>query len=105
VIEAAIAVAELIAEPTPESKYSVQPEGVQEVVADKGYQQQRSRAEPDRALGTGSAGRREGCGLRQPAADSRQLPQDSGLSTQFDDFACHESCGQNFQDLVGNSLS
>jgi transposase len=37
VIEAAIAVAELIAEPTPEGAYSVHPEGVQEVVADKGY--------------------------------------------------------------------
>jgi transposase len=37
VIEAAIAVAELIAEPTPEGEYSVHPDGVQEVVADKGY--------------------------------------------------------------------
>jgi len=37
VIEAAIAVAELIAEPTPEGEYCVHPEGVQEVVADKGY--------------------------------------------------------------------
>ena len=37
VIEAAIAVAELIAEKTPEGKYEVHPDGVQEVVADKGY--------------------------------------------------------------------
>ena len=37
VIEAAIAVAELIAEPTPEGEYCVHPNGVQEVVADKGY--------------------------------------------------------------------
>ena len=37
VIEAAIAVAELIVEKTPEGKYEVNPEGVQEVVADKGY--------------------------------------------------------------------
>jgi transposase len=37
VIEAAIAVAELIAEPTPEGEYSVHLDGVREVVADKGY--------------------------------------------------------------------
>ena len=37
VIEAGIAVAGLIAEPTPEGKFEVHPEGVQEVVADKGY--------------------------------------------------------------------
>jgi transposase len=37
VIEAAIAVAALIAEPTPEGEYCVHPDGVQEVVADKGY--------------------------------------------------------------------
>ena len=37
VVEAAIAVAELIAEPTPQGEYCVHPEGVQEVVADKGY--------------------------------------------------------------------
>jgi transposase len=37
VMEAGIAVAGLIAEPTPEGKYEVHPEGVQEVVADKGY--------------------------------------------------------------------
>lgn len=37
VIEAGIAVAGLIAEPTAEGKYEVHPEGVQEVVADKGY--------------------------------------------------------------------
>jgi transposase len=37
VIEAAIAVAELIAEPTPQGKYGVHSDGVQEVVADKGY--------------------------------------------------------------------
>jgi transposase len=37
VIEAALAVAELIAEPTPGGEYPVHPEGVQEVVADKGY--------------------------------------------------------------------
>src|SRR5450631_349574 len=37
VIEAAIAVAELIAERTPEGEYEVHPDGVQEVVADKGY--------------------------------------------------------------------
>src|SRR5208282_3425509 len=37
VIDAAIAVAELIAEKTPEGKYEVHPDGVQEVVADKGY--------------------------------------------------------------------
>src|SRR5271165_124929 len=37
VIEAAVAVAELIAERTPEGEYEVNPDGVQEVVADKGY--------------------------------------------------------------------
>ena len=37
VIDAAIAVADLIAEKTPESEYEVHPDGVQEVVADKGY--------------------------------------------------------------------
>jgi transposase len=37
VIDAAIAVADLIAEKTPEGKYEVHPDGVQEVVADKGY--------------------------------------------------------------------
>jgi hypothetical protein len=37
VIEAAIAVADLIAENTPEGEYEVHPDGVQEVVADKGY--------------------------------------------------------------------
>src|SRR6266568_6180342 len=37
VIEAGIAVAGLIAEKTPAGKYEVHPEGVQEVVADKGY--------------------------------------------------------------------
>jgi transposase len=37
VIEAGLAIADLIAEKTPEGKYEVHPEGVQEVVADKGY--------------------------------------------------------------------
>ena len=37
VIDAALAVAELIDEKTPEGKYEVHPDGVQEVVADKGY--------------------------------------------------------------------
>jgi transposase len=37
VIEAGVAVAELIAETTPEGKYEVHPGGVEEVVADKGY--------------------------------------------------------------------
>jgi transposase len=37
VIDAAIAVADLIVEKTPEGKYEVHPDGVQEVVADKGY--------------------------------------------------------------------
>src|SRR5580704_15777282 len=37
VIEAAVAVAEWIAETTPEGEYEVHPDGVQEVVADKGY--------------------------------------------------------------------
>jgi len=37
VIDAAIAVADLIAEKTPEDKYEVHHDGVQEVVADKGY--------------------------------------------------------------------
>lgn len=37
VIEAAVAVAGLIAEATPEGTYEVDPEGVREVVADKGY--------------------------------------------------------------------
>lgn len=37
VIEAGVAVADLIDEKTPEGKYEVHPEGVQEVVADKGY--------------------------------------------------------------------
>lgn len=37
VIEAGIAVADLITEKTPEGTYEVHPEGVQEVVADKGY--------------------------------------------------------------------
>jgi transposase len=35
--EAAVAVAELMAEQTPEGEYPVNPEGVEEVVADKGY--------------------------------------------------------------------
>jgi len=37
VIEAGLAVADLIAEKTPEGTYEVHPEGVQELVADKGY--------------------------------------------------------------------
>lgn len=37
VMEAGIAVADLIEEKTPEGQYEVHPEGVQEVVADKGY--------------------------------------------------------------------
>jgi transposase len=37
VIEAGIAVAGLIAEKTPEGKFEVHPEGLEEVVADKGY--------------------------------------------------------------------
>ena len=37
VTDAAIAVADLIAEKTPEGKYEVNPDGVREVVADKGY--------------------------------------------------------------------
>ena len=37
VTDAAIAVADLIAEKTPEGKYAVDPNGVPEVVADKGY--------------------------------------------------------------------
>ena len=37
VIDAALAVADLIAEKTPEGKYEVHPDGVREVVADKGY--------------------------------------------------------------------
>jgi len=37
VMDAAIAVADLITEKTPEGEYEVHPEGVQEVVADKGY--------------------------------------------------------------------
>lgn len=37
VMEAGMAVADLIEEKTPEGKYEVHPEGVQEVVADKGY--------------------------------------------------------------------
>jgi len=37
VIEAGIAVADLIAEKTPEGMYEVHPEGVEEVVGDKGY--------------------------------------------------------------------
>lgn len=37
VIKAAITVAELVAQQTPEGEYPVHPEGVQEVVADKGY--------------------------------------------------------------------
>jgi transposase len=37
VIEAAIAVTDLIAEKTPEGEYAVHPDGVPEVVADKGY--------------------------------------------------------------------
>jgi transposase len=37
VCEAGMAVAGLIAEPTPEGEYKVHPEGMQEVVADKGY--------------------------------------------------------------------
>ena len=37
VMEAAIAVAGLIAEKTPEGEYPVHPDGVEEVVADKGY--------------------------------------------------------------------
>jgi transposase len=37
VIEAGVAVASLVAETTPEGNYPVHPEGVEEVVADKGY--------------------------------------------------------------------
>jgi transposase len=37
VTEAGVAIADLIDEKTPEGKYGVHPEGVQEVVADKGY--------------------------------------------------------------------
>jgi len=37
VCEAGVAVAELIQEKTPEGKYTVHPEGVEEVVADRGY--------------------------------------------------------------------
>src|SRR6202165_765793 len=37
VMDAAIAVADLIVEKTPEGEYEVHPDGVQEVVADKGY--------------------------------------------------------------------
>jgi transposase len=37
VIDAAIAVADLVDEKTPQGKYEVHPDGVQEVVADKGY--------------------------------------------------------------------
>jgi transposase len=37
VCEAGVAVAEVMAEPTPAGEYQVNPEGVQEVVADKGY--------------------------------------------------------------------
>ena len=37
VIEAGVAVAGLVAEPTPEGNYEVHPDGIQEVVADKGY--------------------------------------------------------------------
>jgi len=37
VMDAAIAVADVITEKTPEGEYEVHPEGVQEVVADKGY--------------------------------------------------------------------
>lgn len=37
VVEAGVAVAELISETTPEGNYEVHPDGVQEVVADKGY--------------------------------------------------------------------
>src|ERR1044071_2495414 len=37
VIAAAVAVADLIAEKTAEGEYEVHPDGVQEVVADKGY--------------------------------------------------------------------
>jgi len=37
VMDAAIAVADLITEKTPEGEYEVHPDGVQEVVADKGY--------------------------------------------------------------------
>src|SRR5208283_3577212 len=37
VMEAGLAVAGLLAEKTPEGKYEVHPEGVQDVVADKGY--------------------------------------------------------------------
>jgi hypothetical protein len=37
VVEAAIAVAGLIVEKTPAGEYTVHPEGVEEVVADKGY--------------------------------------------------------------------
>jgi transposase len=37
VVEAGVAVAEVVAEPTPQGEYPVHAEGVQEVVADKGY--------------------------------------------------------------------
>ena len=77
----------MIAEPTPEGECSVHLDGVQEVVADKGYHSNEVVlgldklelrtyiAEPDRALGTGSARRRRrlrytatGGGLRAIAA-------------------------------------
>jgi len=46
VIEAGIAVAGLVAEPTPEGKYEVHPGGIQEVVADKGYHLNYARNDP-----------------------------------------------------------
>ncbi len=50
VIEAGVAVADLIAEKTPAGKYEVHPGGVQEVVADKGYHSN------DVAVGLGELG-------------------------------------------------
>ena len=93
VIEAAIAVAELIGEPTPEGECSVHLDGVQEVVADKGYHSNEVVlgldklelrtyiAEPDRGPRSwlGKAGG-EGCGIRQPAADSGQSRQESAVA-------------------------
>ena len=93
VIEAAIGVAELIGEPTPEGECSVHLDGVQEVVADKGYHSNegrvwsgqvgtpnllcRARSRPSELARQGGG---EGCGIRQPAADSGQSRQESAAA-------------------------
>ena len=94
VIEAGMAVAELIAEKTAEGQYQVHDQGVEEVVADKGYHSNdvmvelaevgvRSyMAEPNR--GNAQLERqedREGRGVCQPSAHTRRSWQAPAAAT------------------------